>query len=497
MIAYSLEEQSILEMEIRALLADLGTGKVDGVAYDTAWVARLAPRYPEYGFDNALEWLRHNQYEDGTWGAPLVQYHDRFISTLAAIVALREAGDGRRDERRVKRGEDALWKYVGQLGKDDSDTVGFPVLSSALSEEATQLGLDVPKASIRYSEKYKAKVDAFLQHSNRNWRSTTLVFSLEGLLSSLQSNDSVLEDNHSVCISPSATAAYLLKQNSLPALGYLQNVMDEAGAIPALEPIDIFEIAWGLTHIRMTGLIHPDDVHIRRALDLLWNIWSPIHGVSTATHFGTPDVDDTAAVFSILKWGGYPVDPDVFSSYELDNHFCCYHGETNPALSAHVRLLVALKQCEDHPRYEQWINKTVNTLRNMDDNGSFWWDKWHASPYYVNSTAVMALHNVDDDLAATRLKWIKRTQNDDGGWGYYGKSTPEETAYCLEALLFHHEFGSNVDMDMLDTAANYLRLNMTKTPYQPLWIGKSLYTPQIPVKAVILSALYRYHQLKT
>ena len=61
----------MLNAEIRDLIAGLGEGKVRGVAYDTAWVARLAPRYPGYGFEGALEWLRRNQYPDGTWGGPL------------------------------------------------------------------------------------------------------------------------------------------------------------------------------------------------------------------------------------------------------------------------------------------------------------------------------------------------------------------------------------------------------------------------------------------
>ena len=109
-----------IKTQIELLLKDLGKGRVDGVAYDTAWVARLTEHYPGHGFDNSMEWLRQNQHDDGTWGAPLVHYHDRFISTLAAIVALQEGGRETRDQRRVKRGEAALWKLIGKLGKDNN-----------------------------------------------------------------------------------------------------------------------------------------------------------------------------------------------------------------------------------------------------------------------------------------------------------------------------------------------------------------------------------------
>src|SRR5438093_4799611 len=101
-MAQKTQELVALDLEIDALLSRLGEGHVDGVAYDTAWAARLAPLYPGYGFEEALEWLREHQAEDGTWGAPVIHYHDRFISTLAAIIAFRETGRESRDERRIK-----------------------------------------------------------------------------------------------------------------------------------------------------------------------------------------------------------------------------------------------------------------------------------------------------------------------------------------------------------------------------------------------------------
>lgn len=228
-----------LKAEITELIANLGEGKVRGVAYDTAWVARLAPRYPGCGFEGALEWLRRNQHPDGTWGGPLVQYHDRFVSTLAAIVALREAGREPRDERRVKRGENALWKLVGRLGRDDSDTIGFPVISAALTREAAQLGLDVPLPPIRFAGAYRKKVQALLDSPDRDWCASTLSFSLEALRDALHEGDAVLEDNGSVSSSPSATAGYLLSSPNGTAqvsLAYLQRIQQEDGSIPAVAP---------------------------------------------------------------------------------------------------------------------------------------------------------------------------------------------------------------------------------------------------------------------
>src|SRR6185369_17272479 len=136
-----------------------------------------------------------------------------FASTLAAIVALREAKANPRDERRVKRGENALWRLVGRLGRDDSDTVGFPIVSASMTQEAIELGLNVPLPPIRYAAAYRKKVQSLLTQPKRDWRMNALSFSIEGLWRALGEEDQVLEANSSVASSPAATAAYLFNHS--------------------------------------------------------------------------------------------------------------------------------------------------------------------------------------------------------------------------------------------------------------------------------------------
>jgi hypothetical protein len=486
--------REVVAAAIAGTVQQLGTGRVESVAYDTAWTARLAPYYPEYGFDSAVEWLRRNQYPDGTWGGVLAQYHDRFISTLAAVVALKEAGREPRDQRRIRRGEDALWKLVSKLGHDDSDTVGFPILSTSLAEEALALGLEVPMAPVRYAGPYKKKVAALLNHPARQWRGHTLSFSLEALRHAVGRDDDVLEQNHSVGSSPAATAGYLLTQRDDRALAYLAGLAqrETSGAMAAMDPIDVFEIAWVVSHLSLAGAICPDMPVIRQALDHLWSLWSGASGTSYSSYFAITDIDDTAAAFSALQWGGYPVDVSVFSYYEMPEHFACYPGETNPSLSAHIRLIKALRAQPESAQAQLWLAKAVSALRMLDENGSFWWDKWHASPYYVNSAALPVLHGVADDLARTRLKWIMRTQNDDGGWGYLGTSTPEETAYVLEALLYWDECVECLPAGVLDAGVRYLRPRAFDAAIPPLYIAKTLFTPTHVVQSAMLGVLFRY-----
>ncbi len=489
---YRVQEQADLAIEIDTLLANLGKGQISTVAYDTAWVARLAKYYPGYDFEQSLEWLRRNQNEDGTWGAPLLHYHDRFASTLAAIVALREVGSGSRDQRRVKRGEGALWTLVSRLGRDDSDTVGFPIVSAALSEDAVALGLDIPRPPTRYAAAYKKKVQSLLEQPTRDWRSSTLSFSLEGLWRAVGKDDIVLEGDRSVASSPAATAAYLFEHQHIGALDGLLAIRQPDGGIPAFATIDLFEITWSLCQLQLVGALDPKLPGVRHFLDHLWQLWSRNSGMYFTSLFHVRDLDMTSAVFTLLRWGGYPVEADVFEQYEMEDHFCTYPLETNPSPSTHLRLLLALQSCPEHPKQPAWRRKALNALRRFDENGSYWWDKWHASPYYVGSLAIYALHRLDPELAISRLKWICRTQRDDGGWGYLDQSTAEETAYCLNALLLWDRMVDAIDPVIIRQAADFLSAHSQEQDYTPLWISKGLYTPFSITKATIWSALYQY-----
>ena len=490
--------QHILQTELGQLLKHLGEGRVDGVAYDTAWVARLVDRYDQPDFAAALKWLRQNQHDDGTWGAPIEHFHDRYISTLAAIVtlsALSPANQHPRDKRRIARGEQALWRLVGKLGRDDQDTIGFPLLSAALTEEATQLGLEVPQPPVRYGAAYQHKVKKLLAETHRNWRENTLSFSLEALRHAVSETDDVLDDNNSVGVSPAATAGYLLKFEHPTTIQYLLDAMlaEMSRIAPALAPIDTFEIAWSLNHLRCADLITPQHPDVERCLNLLWNSWSQNVGIGYSSHSRLTDLDCTSASFPALKWGGFAVDTDSFSFFETEDHFKCFRNETDPSSSIHVRLLAAVRTLDDSEPFKAlWIEKILYALSNFDENGSFWTDKWHISPYYVNALAVRVLFGLDNEMVRSRLKWILRTQNDDGGWGFYDQSTPEETAYCLETLLWWDKHVERLDDAMLLEAADYLHPHLYDSTYVPLWIGKSLYSPYYPIKAVIIGALHSY-----
>ncbi len=487
-----------LDADIAQLLRSLkrDSSSMDSVAYDTSWIARLSPLYPGQGFDEALPWLRERQHGDGSWGGEILHYHDRVISTLAAMIALHTAGQGEGDARRVRQGAAFLWRENGRLHHDANDTIGFPILAFSLVSEALELGLDVPRDLYQDVVKIEKKLN-MLGHNPQSWRYTTLVVSLEALRSYIPDDADFIEANGSVGTSPAATAAALLKRSDVRSVRYLQQVVAEQadGGAPFVKPFDIFESLWTLNHLRLAEAITPNDPDVRRVLDFVWSMWSPENGLSYSPYFPVTDLDDTAVAFGLLRWGGYAVNADVFKPYEHDQHFCCYPGELDQSLSVNIRLLAALQMDRDYHQFDAWTQKISAMLRRSDLTGYFWFDKWHISPYYLTSTAIWSLYGVVDDLLPSRIKWILQTQRDDGGWGYYHRSTIEETAYCLHALLFWDQHASErIDPACLHTAAQYMMKHYHDAHYPSLWIGKSLYTPRNVVQSAVLSALYSYRE---
>jgi hypothetical protein len=104
------------------------------------------------------------------------------------------------------------------------------------------------------------------------------------------------------------------------------------------------------------------------------------------------------------------------------------------------------------------------------------------------------LQGIADDLLYRRIQWIDKTQRLDGGWGYYHISTAEETAYCLDALLFWDKHVERIDPIRIHAAAHFLMEHTYNEQHPALWLGKSLYMPHLLVESSILGALVGYQR---
>jgi halimadienyl-diphosphate synthase len=486
-----------LHRSSQQLLTEIGPGhRISRSAYDTAWVARLIDLDEPLGMA-ALDWLRAHQLPDGSWGAESPRYfHDRLICTLAAMIALARCGQAE-DHKRLQRAQLALEFVAGGLSADPAgETVGFEMLVPTLLAEADTMGV-IPGLSggllgrlTQRLSNYRAAKLAALPGGRIN-RLVTVAFSAEmigcdGLR--LLDVENLQEENGSVACSPAATAFFALhvRPHDSRALTFLQKYAID-GALPYVVPIDVFELAWPLWNLALAGDLDGDLLALCQPhLDYLEKAWKPGEGVAALTELSLMDGDDTAVTYEALARFDRAVDLEGVLHFEKDGHFRCYGLEANPSISTNIHVLGALRQAGLGMEHRA-VQKVLLFLQRVQTMQMFWFDKWHASPYYATAHAVIACAGLADDLVDDAVYWILATQGPDGAWGYY-MPTAEETAYCLQALVTWKRQGHAVPNDVLKRGALWLT-DHAEPPYPPLWIGKCLYYPELVVRSAVLSAL--------
>ena len=500
--------------QLRALLSVVGSGCIEPTAYDTAWVARVPHReFPDRpAFPQALEWLVAHQHADGSWGTRLNYYHDRVISTLSAALTLarwKERADRGAWEDRIEAAQRAMRRDAAGMPSDPYDTIGFELILPALLDEARRFGLDAPydafatdRGVARMREAKLKRIPPELIYT----RHISTIFSAEFLGDELDVErvNGLQDENGSIASSPSATAYVLLKDpDNLAARDYLAGVLARSGgAAPAVDPIDVFEPAWTLYNVSQ---VWPDASRIASAIEphiaVLAGELQRKNGAGYNSYFAVPDLDGTSMVFRALTWAGAAPEPALLAQFEEDDHFRCFPYERNPSISAHVHLLDALRAAPPFPDRERMVRKVLSFLDRSRTLRTFWFDKWHASPYYTTAHAITALRE-DADLTADAVYWIVNTQNEDGSWGYYATSTAEETAYCVQALVTYGRdrpasprmplSGASPGLrDAIRRGVDYLVSSAERIDcrYTPLWLAKSLYSPKWVVHSTVLSAL--------
>lgn len=481
-----------LRQEILDLLSEIGPGRMMPTAYDTAWVARLAALGERIG-ERALDWIRLNQLEDGSWGTSQPYYHhDRAVSTLAAITALAQHGDPH-DEPRLAHAQDALQEALEGLDDDPAgETIGFEMIIPTLLNEAHSLGaIDhqgtevVDHLTPKRSAKLSALPDGMIN------RHVTLGFSAEmagadGI--QLLDVDNLQEADGSISFSPSATAYYALyvHRGDAKAIEYLRRVTAN-GSVPNVAPFDIFETAWALWNLNLAGVDGDVQALYEPHLDFLEDAWLPGRGAGFAANYSPKDADGTSVVFEVLDHFGRSVDVDAILHYESPFYFRCFDIESTPSVSANIHVLAGLRQAGLEPSHPA-VQKVLYFLKTVRMHRPFWLDKWHASPYYPTTHAIIASTGYVDEMAVEAVDWILSTQEADGSWGYYDLSTAEETAYCLQALAIWSRLNGGVPSDVLERGSQWLKRHLDP-PYPPLWIGKCLYCPVLVVRSAVLSAL--------
>jgi halimadienyl-diphosphate synthase len=483
---------------IRQLLKEIGPGRMSTTAYDTAWIARLGKIDLELS-SRALNWLHENQLPDGSWGSSEpFYYHDRLISTLAAMIALTYCGERGHDHKQMERGMSALERIIedsqkGLQADPNGATVGFEMIAPTLVAEAKKLGIikcQGTRVLDQLSHQRAAKL-ALIRGKMIN-RDMSAAFSAEMAgqdghhmldLNNLQGS------NGSIGHSPSATAYFALyvKPQDSAALTYLRKIINSDGGAPDLVPIDVFEAAWNLWNLSLFESWDQETILLFNPLvKYLKQGWEKGKGIGLSVDYCIPDGDDTTIAFEALTRLGCHPDVEAVLSFEENQNFRTYHYEADISVSVNIHALGALRQAGFAPTSFN-IQKILAFLKKTKVGDTYWLDKWHLSPYYTTSHAIVASAGYANDLIEKSIEWIISSQNPDGSWGY-GIPTAEETAYCLQSLCIWKRRGGTVPRRTLQNARSWLSEHI-EPPYPYLWIGKGLYTVELVVRSAIYSAL--------
>jgi halimadienyl-diphosphate synthase len=424
---------------------------------------------------------------------------------LAAVLCLSQWSEQKSDRALCERGIRYIWARTPVLAHDPYETVGFELIIPTLMEQARERGFCLPTSSFddfaEYRRKKLERIPPHLFYAPQN----PALYSLEFMGSELDLElvRQGQEANGSVGNSPSATA-YLLNQDPDNALGwrYVNQVMrvNSSGAVFSF-PLDIFERTWVLYNLDLAGLMGGLGDGCRAHVDYLRETWDPEKGVSFSRWYSAYDLDDTALAFKVLQraahiWDapGYRVSLDVFEAYAETDHFRTFLFETDPSLSSNIHLLDAL-QISSRPQAKAMRETILAFMRRTRSLEAFWFDKWHASPYYVTAHAILAVLPCDQALIEDAVYWIIHTQRPDGSWGHFAEATVEETAYCLQALAYYAKRGGDVPFKVMQKAAMYLWQHIDDTQHPALWIAKTLFAPLHIIESAIISALALYEQL--
>lgn len=477
------------------LLANLGTADISASAYDTAWIARLGDIDEDLS-QQALQWLRANQLCDGSWGNPYLEYyHERLICTLSAMIALASRGY-REDRKRIQKAQNAIHQIEDCLKHDAAGAmVGFEMIVPALVDEAEELGIYRRNGSTRILadlSAQRAQKLAQLPDGLIN-QTVSLAFSAEMIGKNnlnLLDVDHLQEPNGSIAYSPSATSFYAMYVNGgdAAALDYLNRVAMR-GAVPTAAPIDVFEVAWAIWNLALGGMLEHMPLTFALAqpgLDFLEASWTPGRGIGYTSQWVRTDGDCTGLVYELLTRLGRSAVVDDLFIYEAEDGFLTLPLESGRSLSANVHILGALSAA-GYDVDSRPVQKILGFLARSRTPDGYWYDKWHASPFYPTGHGIIACLDYAPALVEDALQWIISTQRESGAWGYF-LPTAEETGYALQALIMAQRHGYAVPAQAVQRGAAWLEWHATD-PYVPLWIGKSLYTPVKVVESTILSAL--------
>ena len=220
-----------------------------------------------------------------------------------------------------------------------------------------------------------------------------------------------------------------------------------------------------------------------------------------------PDVDDTAVVAMFLDKAGYKNTKKIklacdwivgmqsknggWGAFDKDN---TYHYLNNipfadhgalldpPTSDVSARCISMLSQINKY-KYNKAIQKGIIFLKNEQEKDGSWFGRWGANYIYGTWSVLHALkaagENMNSEYIKKSINWIKKKQNNDGGWGedcatYWKekkdmpsiKSMPTQTSWAVLSLLTTE----NINDPSIKNGIKFLKENFKK---KKMWIDNS------------------------
>jgi|GEM_PF-463721 len=420
---------------LRHIVSELPANVVRTTAsvYETAWVARVRTANGAIRFPEAVRWLRAQQQADGSWGPPGAY---AVIPTMAALVALHEAGDS--PAALLTSGYHALQQAVllDAFSELDTPFIEFIVPQLASLLDGYGYPLTIPSLPQLLANRSR-KLRAIPQVTAR----TPLLHGIEALAVPVDATAVLpwLEPESLLGGSPAATA-WLLQQ--IPTLDEAEQTLRSLlqlydGGVPSAHPVELFELVWILWLFLEGGCPVADWLGDQREFVVNWiragltEQGASISRIPTIT----PDADDTALALGVLWRLGETVAAASLVPLWTGTHVRTFPFESSWSITTTAHVLHALHWQPD-PRFD-WESALTTTIIQAQQADGTWSDKWSISPFYVLWSCVSALAVSDrpESRAACQraTRYLLATQRADGSWGT-DAANGEETAYALLAL---------------------------------------------------------------
>ncbi|MFC1721916.1 hypothetical protein ACFL0Z_03310 [Patescibacteria group bacterium] len=435
---------------------------------------------------NVRKNILESSRESGSWGGQIEYPYDRIICTLGMITN----GEKYLSKKRIECAKKYLEKQINSLDNSFYETIGFELLFPYLAEKA---GIKVNPTSPylkKFTHQREMKFDKLKEAIYSP--SSLLVHSLESFGNNIDTEKikQRQEIDGSMAGSPSATSHFYKISGDKSAYSFIARTarLFKRG-LPTIYPIEIFEINWLLENFSLSpSLEKVARKYAGRKISYLRNSWSNKNGLSHSRNFSVTCGDDSfLALKNIHRFTNLKPKLNIIDHFATNKGFRSFPFEYNASVSTNAHLLSCLLELPKNAKTIKAYDNAINAIKRHEQD-SFWFDKWHISPYYPTSKIYISEARRGNHLHRT-LDWILKTQRLEGGWGYYNIGTCEETAFAVQSLYFAMKKGINIPKESLKKARYFLNKEYKGYTYPEMWIGKTLYAPISVIDSYILSAL--------